>query len=138
MKRKTKIGESQRWVLHVVAALLIACTSLTAAARDHKYTGVDEHKYYGNMTITTKVMLDDEVLLDCEVASFVGDECRSSWLSHPDQGGLVFQLIRGQTTGEILNFRVVYTDENGQEQDVLAEQTYVYKNDEIVGDALNP
>ena len=138
MKRKTKIGESQRWVPDVVAALLIACTSLTAAARDHKYTSVDEHKYYSNMTITTKVMLGDEVLLDCEVASFVGDECRSSWLSHPEQDGLVFQLIRGQTSGEILTFRVVYTDENGQEQDVLAEQTYVYKNDAIVGDALDP
>lgn len=138
MNLRTKISESQRWASHIIAALLLMCTSLTATARDHKYTGVDEHKYYGNMTITTKVMLDDEVLLDCEVASFVGDECRSSWLSHPEQGGLVFQLIRGETTGDILNFRVVYTDENGQEQDVLAEQTYVYKNDEIVGDALNP
>ena len=128
MKRRTKIK----------IALLLACISLTAVARDHKYTSVDEHKYYSNMTITTKVMLGDEVLLDCEVASFVGDECRSSWLSHPEQGGLVFQLIRGQTTGEILTFRVVYTDENGQEQDVQAEQTYVYTNDAIVGDALNP
>lgn len=138
MNRRTKIGEGQRRVSRIVAALLIACTSLTAAARDHKYTSVDEYKYYSNMTITTKVMLGDEVLLDCEVAAFVGDECRSSKLSHPEQGGLVFQLIHGQTTGEILTFRVVYTDENGQEQDVLAEQTYVYKNDAIVGDALNP
>ncbi len=140
MNRRTKIGISQRlgFASRIVAALLLTCMSLTAAARDHKYVGVDEHKYYSSMTITTKVMLGDEVLLDCEVASFVGDECRSSWLSHPEQDGLVFQLIHGQTTGEILTFRVVYTDDNGQEQDVLADQTYVYTNDAIIGDALNP
>ena len=119
-------------------ALLLVCMSSSAVAREHKYTSVDDHKYYSNMTITTKVMLGDEVLLDCEVASFVGDECRSSKLSHPEQDGLVFQLIHGQTTGEILTFRVVYTDENGQEQDVLADQTYIYTNDAIVGDAQNP
>ena len=128
MKRQTKL----------FAMLLLAGVSLTAAAREHKYTGVDEHTYYSNMTITTKVMLDDEVLLDCEVASFVGNECRSSWLSHPEQDGLVFQLIHGQKTGETLTFRVIYTDENGQEQDVLADQTYTYTNDAIVGDAANP
>ena len=138
MNLRTKIGESQRCILSIVAVLLMACTSLTASARDHKYTGVDEHKYYSNMTITTRVMLGDVVLTDCEVASFVGDECRSSWLSHPEQDGLVFQLIRGQKTGEVLTFRVVYTDETGQEHDELAPQTYVYKNDAIVGDALNP
>ena len=138
MKRKSKIGEGQRRVSHIVAALLIACTSLTAAARNHKYTSVDESKYQSNMTITTKVMLGDEVLLDCEVAAFVGEECRSSKLSHPEEGGLVFQLIHGETTGEILTFRVVYTDENGQEQDVLADQTYIYTNDAIVGDPQNP
>ena len=138
MNLRTKTVGSQRWASCILATLFLACTSLTAAARDHKYTSVGEYKYYSNMTITTKVMLGDEVLLDCEVASFVGDECRSSWLSHPEQGGLVFQLIHGQTTGEILTFRVIYTDENGQEQDVLAEQTYVYKNDAVVGDAQNP
>ena len=141
MNRRTKIGNGQSLCFASrICALCILCVLCVhrAAAREHKYVGVDEHKYYSSMTITTKVMLGDEVLLDCEVASFVGDECRSSWLSHPEQGGLIFQLIHGQTTGEILTFRVVYTDENGQEQDVLADQTYVYTNDAIIGDALNP
>ena len=138
MNRRTKTGVSQRWALLIVAALLMVCTSMTAATRKHKYTGVGENKYNSNMTMTTVVMIGDDVLLDCEVAAFVGDECRSSWLSHPEQDGLVFQLIPGEKTGQILTFRVVYTDDNGQEQDVLAEQTYVYKNDAIVGDAETP
>lgn len=142
MNLRTKIGGSlTRCTLcasRVVAIVLLAFTSLTASARDHKYTGVKDGTYYSNMTITTQVLLGDEVLLDCEVASFVGDECRSSRLSHPEQDGLVYQLIPGNTTGEILTFRVVYTDENGQEQDVLADQTFVYKNDTIVGEPDKP
>lgn len=138
MNRRTNTGVSQRWALLIVAALLMVCTSLTASAREHKYTGVGENKYYSNMTMTTRVMIGDDVLLDCEVAAFVGDECRSSWLSHPEQDGLVFQLIPGEKTGQILTFRVVYTDDNGQEQDVLADQTFVYKNDTTVGDAAKP
>ena len=138
MNQITNTGVSQRWALLIVAALLMVCTSLTASAREHKYTGVGENKYYSNMTMTTRVMIGDDVLLDCEVAAFVGDECRSSWLSHPEQDGLVFQLIPGEKTGQILTFRVVYTDDNGQEQDVLADQTFVYKNDTTVGDAAKP
>lgn len=132
MNRRTKIGVNPQWGPYVAAALLLL-TSFQALARDHKYTGVGPNKYLSNMTMTTQVKLGDEVLTDCEVASFVGSECRSSWLSEPEQGGLVFQLIPGQSSGETLTFRVVYTDENGQEQDVLAEQTYVYRNDGIAG-----
>ena len=124
--------------MSIVAVLLLVCMSLSAEERKHKYTGVPEGTYFGNMTITTQVRLGDDVLLDCEVASFVGDECRSSRLSHIDEKGIVYQLIPGNTSGEILTFRVVYTDENGQERDVLADQTFVYKNDTIVGDPVNP
>ena len=124
--------------MSIVAVLLLVCMSLSATERKHKYTGVPEGTYFGNMTITTQVRLGDDVLLDCEVASFVGDECRSSRLSHIDENGIVYQLIPGNTSGEILTFRVVYTDENGQERDVLADQTFVYKNDTIVGDPVNP
>ena len=138
--RRPKTSKGQRRASLIVAVLLLLCTSLTASAeaREHKYTGVEPTKYYSNMTITTLVKLGDEVLLDCEVAAFVGDECRSSSLSSLEYGGLVFQLIPGSTTGEIIKFRVVYNDEKGQEQDVQADQTYVFKIDGKVGSPLDP
>ena len=103
--------------------------------RTPKYTPCDEHKYQSNMTMVAKVMRQGEPV-NCELAVFDSKgECRGTNFSQAD--GLIFLTIQGEGYGEPLSFRVVFNVKD-REVDVLADETYIFSNDDIVGSPDSP
>ena len=88
-----------------------------AMNRSHRaniFSPVDGHTYPNNMTMTIRLMDGDAVVDTCELAAFVGDECRGAVRA---TDGLYYLVISGEDAGTVairtvLNGEVVTLDES--------------------------
>ena len=83
------------------------------------------------MTILAKVYNGNDLVLDVEVAAFVGDECRATILA--DANGYVCLTVPGEGQGDVIHFKVRI---GGEIYDV--KQTLIYQDDAIIGSVPNP
>lgn len=127
------------FTIFVTVSLLVTLSSMHSGLLSrNKYEPCSENQYQGNMLMIAQVMEGDDVLLNCEVAVFdSNEECRASEMSIPNDNGYVYLTIQGEGEGEPLHFRVVY--ESGDSiRDVLADETIMFVNDDVVGSLQNP
>ena len=95
------------------------------------FTPVDQHNYPSNMTMTIRI-LDGQARVDtCEIAAFIGDECRGA--IRADEEGLYYLVISGEGAGQTMTIRTVL---NGEEVTIDSDLTYV--SDEHVGTPWDP
>ena len=95
------------------------------------FTPVDQHNYPSNMTMTIR-LLDGDVRVDsCEIAAFVGDECRGA--IRADDEGLYYLVISGEGAGQTMTIRTVIDDE-----EVTIEKDLTYVSDDHVGTPWDP
>lgn len=104
------------------------------AQRTQYYTGVDIYKYYDNMTITCCVMLDGQLLEDCELAVFDSKgELRGSSISDAMDGGRIYLTVQGDGKGEVLHFKVVYGSDDANRKIIDVNESYEYFANARVG-----
>lgn len=127
------------FTIFVTALLLVTLSSMHGGLLSrNKYEQCSENLYQGNMLMIAQVMEGDDVLLNYELAAFDSkEECRASEMSIPNDNGYVYLTIQGEGEGEPLHFSVVY--ESGDSiRDVLANETVIFVNDDVLGSLQNP
>lgn len=95
------------------------------------FTPVDQHNYPSNMTMTIRLM-DGKARVDtCEIAAFIGEECRGA--IRADEEGLYYLVISGEGAGQAMSIHTVL---NGEEVTIDSNLTYV--SDEHMGTPWEP
>ena len=95
------------------------------------FTPVDKHNYQSNMTMTIR-LLDGEAVVDtCEIAAFVGDECRGA--VRADEEGLYYLVITGEGAGEAMEIKTVLNGEI-----VTIDNTLTFTSDDHIGTPWEP
>ena len=94
------------------------------------FTPVDKHLYPSNMTMTIR-LLDGETVVDtCEIAAFVGEECRGAVRA---VDSLYYLVISGEGAGQAMTIRSVL---NGEVVTIDDTQTFV--SDDHIGTPWAP
>lgn len=94
------------------------------------FTPVSDNRYSGSMSVIGIVKNANELIQECEVAAFVGEECRGSILT--DEEGRVFLSIAGEDVADV-HFKVFYNNE-----EYALEQSIPYSDEAIVGSLSTP
>jgi len=94
------------------------------------YTPVSDNRYSGSMSVIGIVKNANELIQECEVAAFVGEECRGSILT--DEEGRVFLSIAGEDVADV-HFKAFYNNE-----EYALEQSIPYSDEAIVGSLSTP
>ena len=94
------------------------------------YTPVPDNRYSGSMSVIGIVNNANELIQECEVAAFVGEECRGSILT--DEEGRVFLSIAGEDVADV-HFKVFYNN-----IEYTLEQSIAYSDEAIVGSLSTP
>lgn len=124
--------------LLVMCMGLLFSTSLWANTEKLKYEPCDANKYQSNMTFIAKVLLDGNVLVDCQVGVFdENGECRGANASSIEDDGLVYLTVVGEGNTTQLHFKVSYTDETGEKEE-LAQETLEFSSDAMKGTFEEP
>ena len=119
----------------IVLALLSGGASLWAVNGD-PFPKVNPHDFYGNMSMTVKVMSGSEALQDVTVAVFSGDEIRGKGSpSNTKRPGVTYLTVYGNHTGEDLSFKV-FVEAQGLIYDVEYDSKYVFNG--IIGKSKDP
>lgn len=122
-------------LLATVLVLLTWSTSLCADNSD-PFPAVNPHDYYGNMSLTVKVVNGSEALQDVTVAVFSGKEIRGKGSpSNVRKPGVTYLTVYGNHTGEDLAFSV-YLKSQGLIYWVDYDKKYVFNG--IVGTSKSP
>ena len=124
----------------VTTLLLLFCIAVFATSQRTLYFDwTDMHKYNGTMTVMARVLQNGQPLLNCELAAFDADnELRGSALSHPDDGGIIFLTIQGDNAGAQLHFRVVHGSDDENRTITDANETFVFRADQMLGTYAEP
>ena len=119
--------------------LLFCACAMAAGVRSLYFSGTDMHKYNGTMTVMARVTQNGSVLADCELAAFdASGELRGSAVSHPDDGGIIFLTIQGDTSGAELHFLVVHGSDGENRIITDANETLVFVVDQTLGSYTSP
>lgn len=104
---------------------------VNVANEETYFEPIDNKAYPNNMTLLAKVYNGEELVVDAEVAAFVGGECRATVFT--DENGYVCLTIPGEGQGDVITFKVKVGEDI---YDV--ERTIIYKDDDIVGSISKP
>lgn len=119
----------------IVLALLSGSASLWAVNGD-PFPKVNPHAFYGNMSMTVKVMDGSEALQDVTVAAYSGNEIRGKASpGNSKRPGVAYLTVYGDHTGEELSFKV-FVESKGLIYDIEYDAKYVFNG--IVGTGKNP
>ena len=92
---------------------------------------VDKHTYPSNMTMTIR-LLDGEAVVDtCEIAAFVGGECRGA--VRADEEGLYYLVIAGDGAGQAMTIKTVLDGDI-----VTIDNTLTFTSDDHIGTPWEP
>ena len=110
------------------AAGLSAQRSVSASglAAQRSYTA-----YPNNMTMTIRLMDGEAVVDTCEIAAYIGGECRGAVRAHTDS--LYYLVIAGDGAGQPMELRTVI---NGEER--VIDQTLTFVSDNHLGTPWEP
>ncbi|MBQ3997833.1 MAG: hypothetical protein II644_00685 [Paludibacteraceae bacterium] len=92
---------------------------------------VDKHNYPSNMTMTIRLMDGDAIVDTCEIAAFVGDECRGA--VRADAEGLYYLVIAGEGAGQAMEIKTVLDGEI-----VTIDNSLTFVSDNHVGTPWEP
>ena len=92
---------------------------------------VDLGLYPNNMTMVIQLKDGDAVVDTCEVAAFIGDECRGA--TRASENGLYYLVISGEGSGQPMTLRTCL---NGEIIDIDNTQQFV--SDYNIGTSWNP
>ena len=95
------------------------------------FTPVDEHTYPNNMTMTIQLLDGSAVVDTCEIAAFVGNECRGAARAYTD--GLYYLVISGEGAGQAMAIKTVL---NGEV--VTIDNTQNFVTDDHIGSPWEP
>ena len=113
-------------------ALARAATPWRAPEPTSIFTPVDLGLYPNNMTMTIRLISADGSDVDtCEVAAFIGDECRGA--TRANNNGLYYLVISGEGAGQPMTLRTCLN-----EQIVNIDDTQVFISDDNIGTSWEP
>ena len=92
---------------------------------------VDLGLYPNNMTMVIQLKDGDAVVDTCEVAAFIGDECRGA--TRASENGLYYLVISGEGAGQPITLRTCL---NGAIIDI--DNTQLFVSDDNIGTSWNP
>ena len=87
--------------------------------------------YPSNMTMTIRLMDGEEVVDTCEIAAYIGGECRGAVRAHTDS--LYYLVIAGDGAGQPMELRTVI---NGEER--VIDKTLTFVSDNHIGTPWEP
>ena len=87
--------------------------------------------YPSNMTMTIRLMDGEEVVDTCEIAAYIGGECRGAVRAHTDS--LYYLVIAGDGAGQPMELRTVI---NGEE--IVIDKTLTFVSDNHIGTPWEP
>ncbi len=87
--------------------------------------------YPSNMTMTIRLMDGEAVVDTCEIAAYIGGECRGAVRAHTD--GLYYLVIAGDGAGQPMELRTVI---NGEER--VIDKTLTFVSDNHIGTPWEP
>lgn len=122
--------------LQLIAMMLVMLMAGTAPAwanptvRKSIFNPVDTYLYPDNMTMVIQLKDGETVVDTCEVAAFIGDECRGTTRSI---SGLYFLLVSGQGGGQTITLRTCLNGEI-----VTIDDTQVFVSDATIGNPWTP
>ena len=98
---------------------------------------VDKHLYPSNMTMTIRLMDGDAIVDTCEIAAFVGDECRGA--VRADNEGLYYLVISGEGSGQAMEIKAVLPDPvTGNPSPVTIDASLTFTSDDHIGTPWEP
>ncbi len=130
-KYKSSSSDSRTFIYPSVDVNKQVPSRVNATPRDTHFKPIDNAAFPNNMAILAKVYNGDELVMEAEVAAFVGGECRATILV--DEKGYVCLTVPGEGQGDIIALKVK-VGENIYD----VEQTIIYKDDDIVGSISEP
>ena len=130
-KYKSSSSDSRTFTYPSVDVNKQASIRVNATPRDTHFKPIDNAAFPNNMAILAKVYNGEELVMDAEVAAFVGGECRTTVFA--DENGYVCLTIPGEGQGDVITLKVK-VGENIYDVD----QTIIYKDDDIVGSISEP
>lgn len=92
---------------------------------------VDKHLYPSNMTMTIRLMDGATIVDTCEIAAFVGDDCRGA--VRADEEGLYYLVIAGEGAGQAMEIKTVLDGEI-----VTIDNTLTFTSDDHIGTPWEP
>ncbi|MBR1934394.1 MAG: hypothetical protein IJ841_12025 [Prevotella sp.] len=95
------------------------------------FTPIDPSLYPNNMTMVIQLKDGDAVVDTCEVAAFVGDECRGA--ARAERNGLYYLVIAGEGSGQAMTLRTCL---NGKI--VTIDETQQFVSDDNIGTSWEP
>lgn len=130
-KYKSSSSDSRAFTYPSVDVNKQVSMRVSTTPRDTHFKPIDNAAFPNNMAILAKVYNGEELVMDAEVAAFVGGECRATVFA--DENGYVCLTIPGEGQGDVITFKVK-VGENIYDVD----QTIIYKDDDIVGSISEP
>jgi hypothetical protein len=98
----------------------------------HIFASVDPSLYPNNMTMVVRLIAVDGAPVDtCEVAAFVGDECRG--VTRASSNGLYYLIISGEGSGQPMTLRTCLNGEI-----VTIDKTQTFVSDDNIGTSWEP
>ena len=108
---------------------------LMAKLVESRKSKVESRKVYmaypSNMTMTIRLMDGEAVVDTCEIAAYIGGECRGAVRAHTDS--LYYLVIAGDGAGQPMELRTVI---NGEER--VIDQTLTFVSDNHLGTPWEP
>ena len=81
------------------------------------------------MTMTIRLMDGDAIVDTCEIAAFVGDECRGA--VRADDEGLYYLVISGEGSGQAMEIKAVLPDPvTGNPSPVTIDASLTFTSDD--------
>ena len=118
----------------LMARSLTGGAGLTAQ-RSYSANGLTAQRSYtaypSNMTMTIRLMDGEAVVDTCEIAAFIGGECRGAVRAHTDS--LYYLVIAGDGAGQPMELRTVI---NGEER--VIDKTLTFVSDNHIGTPWEP
>ncbi|MBR4263610.1 MAG: hypothetical protein IKQ48_03445, partial [Paludibacteraceae bacterium] len=105
------------------------------AQRSYSANGLTAQRSYSaypsNMTMTIRLMDGEAVVDTCEIAAYIGGECRGAVRAHTDS--LYYLVIAGDGAGQPMELRTVI---NGEE--IVIDKTLTFVSDNHIGTPWEP
>ena len=102
-----------------------------SAQRSVSASGQVLRAYPSNMTMTIRLMDGEAVVDTCEIAAYIGGECRGAVRAHTDS--LYYLVIAGDGAGQPMELRTVI---NGEER--VLDKTLTFVSDNHIGTPWEP
>jgi len=115
----------------MMGAPMRKCENAEMRKYENVFTPVDKHLYPSNMTMTIRLMDGDAVVDTCEIAAFVGDECRGA--VRADSEGLYYLVISGEGSGQRMEIKTMLDGEI-----VTVDNTLTFVSDGHIGTPWEP